>query len=424
MTTLESINDEAVVEDEEDELEKFEQWIMDLGESSPLQSDEDQLQAIEDLNKMIAQAFPAGVDGTNAIQSLKGIIDDPNLYKEIKDAARQNPQEDVRPMIKAWVDQNATTIADQLDFGDMEQAAAEPDAGTEEPASAEPATDDTEAGDAAAAGDAAVAAATGGEEQVVTQSDDNVSRGESKKLNVQELAEFIQSFYDRDSGTFPKGPEGVCTMVGKKFGEQAEQVARKFVERMAPMQTTENNPELQELARIRELAGMQSEAGGYDPDRHPQTKDYGTGDEDEEDENGMTMADRARRDGRGGDDDEKNEAAFYENDDEIQELRAELRDVYKRINDSASQGNDETDHITDDLDEFFDRVEELGDADMQKGFEMLRSTIDTSPEEQAEAAQRAITLLDPPEPDVEIDRESIELNDIRRLSGIAQGMGF
>jgi hypothetical protein len=42
-------------------------------------------------------------------------------------------------------------------------------------------------------------------------------------------------------------------MVGKKFGEQAEQVARQFVERMAPQQTTEQNPELAELARIKEL---------------------------------------------------------------------------------------------------------------------------------------------------------------------------
>ena len=291
MTTTESINDEAVIEDQEDELEKFEQWVMDLGESSPLQSDEEQMQAIEDLNKMIAQAFPAGVDGTNAIQSLKGIIDDPNLFKEIKDAARQNPQEDVRPMIKAWADENAATISDQLDFGDMEQAAAEPAAEPE--AGAET---DTETGtdDAAAAGDAAVAAAAGGEQQVVTQSDDNVTRdkkddskddlpfdadddvsdkdefgntikhrarhlarkGMRQAMDVKELAEFITSFYDRDSGTFPKGPEGVCTMVGKKFGEQAEQVARKFVERMAPHQATDNNPELQELGRIRELSGI------------------------------------------------------------------------------------------------------------------------------------------------------------------------
>ena len=81
-------------------------------------------------------------------------------------------------------------------------------------------------------------------------------RKERTGIKVEELAEFIQSFYDRDSGTFPKGPEGVAIMVGKKFGEQAEHVARKFVERMAPQQTTEQNPELQELARIRELSGM------------------------------------------------------------------------------------------------------------------------------------------------------------------------
>jgi hypothetical protein len=77
-------------------------------------------------------------------------------------------------------------------------------------------------------------------------------KGMQSKMNVQELAEFINSFYDRNSGTFPKGPEGVVIMVGKKFGEQAEQVARKMVERMAPQQ---QDPQIAELTRIRELAG-------------------------------------------------------------------------------------------------------------------------------------------------------------------------
>jgi len=43
-------------------------------------------------------------------------------------------------------------------------------------------------------------------------------------------------------------------MVGKKYGEQAEHVARKMVERMAPNQSSNQNPELAELARIKELA--------------------------------------------------------------------------------------------------------------------------------------------------------------------------
>jgi len=77
-------------------------------------------------------------------------------------------------------------------------------------------------------------------------------QGIKKAMNVQELAEFIHSFYDRESGTFPKGPEGVSIMVGKKFGEQAEMIARKMVERMAPQQ---QDPQIAELARIRELAG-------------------------------------------------------------------------------------------------------------------------------------------------------------------------
>ena len=111
-------------------------------------------------------------------------------------------------------------------------------------------------------------------DQPVTQSDDNEDRGSSEQLNVQKLAEFITSFYDRDSGTFPKGPEGVCTMVGKKFGEQAEQVARKFVERMAPQQTTENNPELQELARIRELSGIQDDEDQIDELKRSTIKSY------------------------------------------------------------------------------------------------------------------------------------------------------
>ena len=76
------------------------------------------------------------------------------------------------------------------------------------------------------------------------------------KINVQELAEFIHSFYDTDSGTFPKGPEGVAIMVGKKFGEQAEAMARKLAERLAPQQSPQADPRLAEIARIKQLSGM------------------------------------------------------------------------------------------------------------------------------------------------------------------------
>ena len=249
MTKEQAINDEAeIVEDHEDEFDKFESWVMNLGEASPIQSsdDEEQQQAIDSLNKLTKDHFPAGVDGQNAIQALKGIIEDPALDKALKQASKEDADTCVRPVIKQWLEQNAPEALDQIDFGDM----------TEEPQEQEP--------------------------------EENPKEGEElqqqEKSGARELAEFINSFYDKQTGTFPKGPEGVVTMVGKKFGEQAENLARKFVERMAPQQTTDQNPELAELARVKDLAGLQNEEGGYEPNKHPQTKDYGTGEDDDEDD--------------------------------------------------------------------------------------------------------------------------------------------
>ena len=216
MTQTESINDEAeIVEDREDEFEKFESWVMNLGEASPIQSsdEEEQAQAIQKLNDLTQDHFPAGVDGQNAIQALKGIIEDPALDKEIKAASKEEADTCVRPIIKAWLEVKAPEVLDQIDFGDM----------TEE----------------------------GAEDEVPQEAEE---QPQEQKSGMRELAEFINSFYDKNSGTFPKGPEGVVTMVGKKFGEQAENVARKFVERMAPQQATDQNPELAELATDQDMS--------------------------------------------------------------------------------------------------------------------------------------------------------------------------
>jgi len=226
MTSVEETNEdvEIDVQEEYNPFEKFESWVMGLGEESAItsQDEEEQKAAVQKLQELVGQHFPAGVDGTNAIESLKGIIEDPQLFNQIKDQAKEDPDGCVRGLVKDWLESNAPEVVDQLDFGDYVE---EPESGEEQPE----------------------------EEPQMADMDQDA---EPTKLNVQELAEFITSFYDRDQGTFPKGPEGVCLMVGKKFGEQAEQVARKFVERMAPQQTTEHNPELAELLRVRELAGM------------------------------------------------------------------------------------------------------------------------------------------------------------------------
>jgi hypothetical protein len=231
MTTNNETDIAVQTETVEDPFEKFEAFVMALGEESAVTSDDEEtkIQAVKKLQDLVGQHFPAGVDGSNAIESLKGVIEDPQLFKQIKDQSKEDPDSCVRGLVKDWLEQNAPEVVDQLDFGDF----------VEEPAA--------------------------GEEPQMSDMDQD----QSQKLNIQELAEFIHSFYDQNTGTFPKGPEGVCTMVGKKFGEQAEQVARKFVERMAPQQSTEQNPELAELSRVKELAGLQTdsemEEGEYSP---------------------------------------------------------------------------------------------------------------------------------------------------------------
>jgi hypothetical protein len=334
MTQEEFNNEDLTVETEDnDPFAQFENWIMGLGEDSAVTSEdpEEQQAALQGLQELVGQHFPAGVDGTNAIESLKGLIEDPELYKRIKEQATQDPDACVRPLVKDWLEFNAPEALEQLDFGDMvddpeaaqggDQTAPEAEPAPIDPAAVpaeEPVPQESMQADGPNKSDvpAFMRKAKGGDDWKVNtkdmddektksptssaglarrkkelgmgeadnekdddksppwDTDDNekspfkkpnnpnrtgqdsakalAQKGMQSKMNVQELAEFIHSFYDKDSGTFPKGPEGVCTMVGKKFGEQAEHVARKMVERMAPQQ---QDPQIAELARIRELAG-------------------------------------------------------------------------------------------------------------------------------------------------------------------------
>jgi len=289
MTTTEQDTVEDVELEEHNEFDRFESWVMGLGEDSAIasQDPEEQQTAKQELQELVGQAFSVGVDGSNAIESLKGIIEDPQLFKQIKETAKSDPDADVRGLVKDWLESNAPEALEGLDFGDFQE---EEPAGEQQPEGEEI---PQEAADGPNKSDVpAYLRKQQGEDPMTlkdledektkspTRKDDDppfdpdekpskpvtpgkhgqeyskakhlAQQGMKKAMNVQELAEFIHSFYDRNSGTFPKGPEGVVIMVGKKFGEQAEMVARKMVERMAPQQ---QDPQIAELARIRELAG-------------------------------------------------------------------------------------------------------------------------------------------------------------------------
>ena len=262
----ETTNEDLTVETEDNDLfSQFENWVMGLGEESAVTSEDpaEQQEALQNLQELVGQHFPGGVDGTNAIESLKGLIEDPELYKRIKEQAAVDPDACVRPLIKDWLQLNAPEALEQLDFGDMvdDPEAAQGGDQTAPEAELAPEPVPQEAIDPDNPRDyerPAVDRKKSGQSPLtmkdVKDKDEKSERDRKERagIKVEELAEFIHSFYDRESGTFPKGPEGVAIMVGKKFGEQAEMVARKMVERMAPQQ---QSPELSELARIRELAG-------------------------------------------------------------------------------------------------------------------------------------------------------------------------
>ena len=251
MTQQEELEEDAEIT-AADPFAAFEEWAMSLGEASAITSSdpEEQQAALRELQELVSQEFPVGVDASNAIESLKGIIEDAGLFNDFKAVAKDDPNTDARVMVKTWVEENAPEALEGLDFGDY----------VEEPQEAKDTVEKDAEGKIKSwshEGDWEKAQDKDPRGKVTHASDVARRRTEKMaKIPVQELAEFIHTFYDKESGTFPKGPEGVAIMVGKKFGEQAEQAARQMVERMAPHQTAPDDSELAELSRIKQLSGM------------------------------------------------------------------------------------------------------------------------------------------------------------------------
>ena len=233
------------------DLQALESWIESLGEDSAITSNdrEEMQQAIHDLNQVISEKLPAGVDGINAIESLSGIIDDLDLFDSIKEKSKLDPEFDTRGLIKAWIEENEPDVVDQLDFGDYD---------TTDLKTTKPSANDSQTSSDSATSD------TKTKESDNSSSDNNTSNN----VNLQELAEFIHSFYDVNSSTFPRGPEGVCIMVSKKYGRRAEDIARKLVSRMAPdqkdavpdtscpLQPASNEPVNAEISILKRLSGL------------------------------------------------------------------------------------------------------------------------------------------------------------------------
>ena len=110
---IESIG--KVFDDFEDAMEQ----IVDEGNSLFSNDAEEQKEAVEKLNQMMQKHFPVGVNGTNGIESLAGIIDDEDFNNQIQRAAEEDSDMCMRPMIMDYVMKKDPQLASRLDTGDM-----------------------------------------------------------------------------------------------------------------------------------------------------------------------------------------------------------------------------------------------------------------------------------------------------------------
>jgi len=85
------------------------------------QDADEQAEAVEKLNTLMAKHFPAGVNGTNGIESLQGIIDDEELNSEIEKAANEDSDACMRPIIMDYISQKDPTLVSKIETGDMKQ---------------------------------------------------------------------------------------------------------------------------------------------------------------------------------------------------------------------------------------------------------------------------------------------------------------
>ena len=112
---IESIG--KVFDDFEDAMEQ----IVDEGNSLFSNDAEEQKEAVEKLNQMMQKHFPVGVNGTNGIESIAGIIDDEDFNNQIQRAAEEDSDMCMRPMIMDYVMKKDPQLASRLDTGDMKQ---------------------------------------------------------------------------------------------------------------------------------------------------------------------------------------------------------------------------------------------------------------------------------------------------------------
>jgi hypothetical protein len=205
------------------EFAEFESWVSKIIEN---RLPDDVLDKLKDL---LSQDTKAGLDGTNAVQSLKGIgIDDSELEDMIDKAG---PEGDLKTIVNIWLNNKGDKESIKYLGLQSTQSAPAPTPPPQEqpPAGAEPGTNPP---------------------SPVEEKEDTE---ENKNPSLKDIAEMVKSFYDRETGKFPLGETGVVTKIRKELGEWAGDLAEKLVNKLSkkdePLHT-------ESIERLKFLSGL------------------------------------------------------------------------------------------------------------------------------------------------------------------------
>jgi hypothetical protein len=247
---LQSLNDkeermrndyDARMERESVGFENFENWADAIVEGS---LEPDTIMALKDL---LDNGLTLGADATSAVEALESIgINDEDLNAALESLAKINPEADPRETIIAWVAHTDPESAQELGA----EPAAEPapvEPAPEAPVEPAPEADPAAMAPAPAEDPNAVAPAPVAEDEDSMDNEEPVPQ----RGNMREIAEVVKSFYDRETGRFPKGETGVIVHVKKQFGDQAGRVAEMLVS-----QLSQRAQAFEDMTRMIKLSGV------------------------------------------------------------------------------------------------------------------------------------------------------------------------
>ena len=263
--------EEAEVQTPEMEFERALDSIVGEEDNALIDGDEEaQAAAVKQINGLMAQHFPAGVNGTNAIESMKGVIDDPMLLDMFKKVGQKDADTCVRPLVMKYLKGKNPDIMNKIDTGDL--ASESDDDNVPSKKAGDPTTDFTKwlkknhnKGPRDLTGDEYTKHSKAFQAQKkAKEADDTMDvkigpDGSIQKADLAEpedtrsagekLEELVKSYYDYTTNNFPKGEQAVVTACEKEFGEESVPVAEKMIARL--MQGKDS-----EMERIKSLAGI------------------------------------------------------------------------------------------------------------------------------------------------------------------------